>query len=107
MSLPDADICAKELQDLATSIDIKNHLGIIWSIDIMPIYEYACTTCGKEFEKLVRQSSPAPACPSCHSVDLRKKLSAFSAITGSGASDFPGPCGSCGHPDGPGACHFQ
>ncbi len=41
----------------------------------MPIYEYACSACGKEFEKLVRQSSPAPACPDCHSSDLHKKLS--------------------------------
>jgi putative FmdB family regulatory protein len=39
----------------------------------MPIYEYECTTCGKAFEKLVRQSSPAPECPGCQSTDLRKK----------------------------------
>lgn len=75
----------------------------------MPIYEYACAACGKEFEKLVRQSSPAPECPVCHSTDLCKKLSAFNAGSGSVAvaSDLPGPCGSCGHPDGPGACRFQ
>lgn len=75
----------------------------------MPIYEYACASCGKEFEKLVRQSSPAPECPDCHSSDLHKKLSAFAAVTGAaaGARDLPGPCGSCGHPDGPGACHLQ
>ncbi|MEF8718417.1 MAG: zinc ribbon domain-containing protein [Candidatus Accumulibacter necessarius] len=75
----------------------------------MPIYEYECTTCGKAFEKLVRQSSPAPECPGCHSTDLRKKVSAFAAITGSasGSADLPGPCGSCGHPDGPGACRFN
>ncbi|WP_291991442.1 zinc ribbon domain-containing protein [Candidatus Accumulibacter sp. ACC007] len=75
----------------------------------MPIYEYACSACGKEFEKLVRHSSPAAECPDCQSSDLRKKLSAFAALTGStaGANDLPGPCGSCGHPDGPGACRFQ
>ncbi|WP_300451994.1 zinc ribbon domain-containing protein [Accumulibacter sp.] len=73
----------------------------------MPIYEYACAACGREFEKLVRQSSPTPECPDCHSVDLRKKLSAFAAVSGSLARDGdPGPCGSCGHPDGPGACRF-
>ena len=75
----------------------------------MPIYEYECAACGKEFEKLVRQPLPAPECPDCHSTDLHKKLSAFAALSGSGAAadDFPGPCGSCGHPDGPGACRFK
>lgn len=74
----------------------------------MPIYEYACSACGKEFEKLLRQSSAAPECPDCHSTRLQKKLSAFAAVTrsASGAKDLPGPCGSFGHPDGPGACHF-
>jgi len=74
----------------------------------MPIYEYACTVCGKEFEKLVRQSSPHPECPNCHSSELRKKLSAFSALSSApSATALPGPCGSCGHPDGPGACRLQ
>lgn len=75
----------------------------------MPIYEYACAACGKEFEKLVRASAPAPECPACKSTDLRKKLSAFAAVSGtaSAVSELPGPCGSCGHPDGPGACRFN
>jgi len=87
----------------------RHHLEIIGSFDVMPIYEYACSACGKEFEKLVRQSSPAPECPDCHSSELRKKLSAFAApgSSASRAHDMPGPCGSCGHPDGPGACAFQ
>ena len=77
----------------------------------MPIFEYACSSCGNEFEKLVRQSSPVPECPSCHGTELKKKLSTFAAITGSAATAFPNdmaaPCGSCGHPDGPGACQFD
>ena len=32
----------------------------------MPIFEYSCNSCGKEFETLVRGSSPAPECPACH-----------------------------------------
>jgi putative FmdB family regulatory protein len=39
----------------------------------MPIFEYACRACGKEFEALVR-SSDTPQCP-CGSTDLQKKLS--------------------------------
>ena len=71
----------------------------------MPIYEYACTRCGHEFETLVRNGS-IPDCPSCHSTELAKKLSVF-ATGGSSteeASPAPGPCGSCGHRGGPGSC---
>ena len=75
----------------------------------MPIYEYQCASCGKEFELLVRNSSAAPACPACSSTELRKKLSAFAAITGSASAqaEFPAACQSCGNPGGPGACAFN
>ena len=75
----------------------------------MPIFEYACGSCSKEFEALVRSSSPAPECPDCHSTQLTKKLSTFAALTGSGTAsgEMPAACGSCGHPDGPGACQFN
>jgi putative FmdB family regulatory protein len=72
----------------------------------MPIYEYACSGCGNQFETLVR-SNTVPDCPSCHSTDLEKKLSVFAAHGGSAASApamAAGPCGSCGHPNGPGSC---
>ena len=71
----------------------------------MPIYEYACSKCGNEFEMLVRPST-VPGCPSCRSTELEKKLSVF-ATAGSTEDAAPvaaGPCGSCGHPGGPGAC---
>jgi len=76
----------------------------------MPIFEYACTSCGREFERLVRPSSPAPQCPDCRSEAVRKKLSAFAPLTGGGAAPAMAPagaCGSCGHPGGPGACQFD
>ena len=41
----------------------------------MPIFEYACKQCGKEFEALVRPNGNAPACPSCTSTELEKLLS--------------------------------
>jgi putative FmdB family regulatory protein len=74
----------------------------------MPIYEYACSKCGQEFETLVR-SGAVPDCPSCHSTDLEKKLSVFATAgpTAKAASVAAGPCGSCGHPDGPGACSVR
>lgn len=40
----------------------------------MPIYEYACRTCGHQFEILVR-TGDTPACPSCAGQDLEKLLS--------------------------------
>jgi len=71
----------------------------------MPIYEYACQDCAREFEQLVR-SDTVPECPQCHSTQLAKRLSVFA--TAASAPDalpaMPGPCGSCGHPDGPGSC---
>ena len=74
----------------------------------MPIFEYACTSCGKEFELLVRNSSRPPECPGCSGTDLRKKLSAFATISSaaSAQAEFPASCHVCGHPGGPGACAF-
>ncbi len=72
----------------------------------MPIYEYACRKCGHEFETLVR-SSTVPDCPSCRSTELEKKLSVFATAASSAGADAAvtgGPCGACGHPDGPGSC---
>ncbi len=74
----------------------------------MPIHEYACHSCGHEFEKLVR-SSDVPDCPQCGGTDLHRKLSVFATNT---SADAPpamaaAPCGSCGHPGGPGACQFS
>ena len=48
----------------------------------MPIYEYACRGCGKEFEILVR-TGETPECPACASRDLEKLLSGV-AIKSSG-----------------------
>lgn len=74
----------------------------------MPIFEYRCEDCHREFEALVRPST-RPACPHCGSTHLEKQLSVF-ATAGASSQEpaFAGePCGSCGHPDGPGACRFQ
>lgn len=76
----------------------------------MPIFEYACGDCGHAFEALVR-SSTVPACPQCHSTHLDKQLSVVGKVGGSMSADPApaslGPCGSCGHPDGPGACSLH
>jgi putative FmdB family regulatory protein len=45
----------------------------------MPIYEYQCQECGKEFEKLVRSisSTPEVECPHCGGKKVKKALSLF------------------------------
>ena len=40
----------------------------------MPIYEYRCRGCGRQFETLVLKSA-TPACPACSSEDLDRLLS--------------------------------
>ena len=74
----------------------------------MPIYEYACRDCGKQFEYLTREGQ-APQCPSCDSAELDKQLSTFAVSAGGAAPKAQGfgPCGSCGDPRGPGSCSMN
>ena len=48
----------------------------------MPIYEYTCRGCGKQFEILVRKAD-TPACPACAGHDLEKMLSGVAIKSGS------------------------
>ena len=76
----------------------------------MPLFEYACKECDREFEALVRNSE-TPECPSCHGTDLERRLSVFAAHTQggspSGEMQAMGGCGRCGDPRGPGACSMN
>jgi putative FmdB family regulatory protein len=74
----------------------------------MPLYEYSCRGCNRQFEALVR-GAETPECPACHGRDLERRLSVFAAHT-AGAATKPvaaGPCGTCGDPRGPGACSMN
>lgn len=42
----------------------------------MPLYEYRCQSCARDFEALVRPGD-TPACPSCGSTGLDRLISAF------------------------------
>ncbi|MCP3899030.1 MAG: zinc ribbon domain-containing protein, partial [Desulfobacteraceae bacterium] len=45
----------------------------------MPIYEYQCNKCNKEFEKLIFKGEEDDiTCPKCKSPDIVKKMSATS-----------------------------
>jgi len=62
----------------------------------MPIFEYRCGSCGKDFEKLVFGSQEV-RCPECDSAEVKKKFSTF-GLSGVGkpfAGTSSAGCGSC------------
>jgi putative FmdB family regulatory protein len=61
----------------------------------MPIYEYTCRDCNREFEALVR-SDTVPACPQCHSTQVDKQLSVVGKVGASSSSASPAAMGGCG-----------
>lgn len=60
----------------------------------MPIYEYRCTSCGHELEKLQKLSDPELTdCPACAKPELKKLISAAGfQLKGNGwyVTDFKG-----------------
>ena len=56
----------------------------------MPMYDYTCRSCGGNFEKKLpmSQAGETQACPSCDSLDTRKRIGAI-AFNG-GASSTTG-----------------
>lgn len=74
----------------------------------MPMYEYQCKSCLREFEELVF-GDESPICPHCHSANTEKLVSRPCACRREGG-DFGGAgsggacggcsggsCASCGH----------
>ncbi|MBF0117531.1 MAG: zinc ribbon domain-containing protein [Desulfobacterales bacterium] len=74
----------------------------------MPIYEYHCKTCNKDFECLVF-GKEEPECPTCNNKNVERILSSCGFVSkGKGGettrtsssscgSCSSGSCGSCGH----------
>ena len=60
----------------------------------MPVYEFVCNECKREFEELVMSKNEVIECPSCGSRDARKLMSAF-AVTGSARKASASSCGTC------------
>ena len=62
----------------------------------MPLYEYTCGECGKEFAVLVRSmaNQDTPSCPECGSTETNKALSSFCCVDAStGSTASPAACG--------------
>ncbi|HEX7714042.1 MAG TPA: zinc ribbon domain-containing protein [Bacillota bacterium] len=73
----------------------------------MPIYEFRCRDCRREFEELCGMGCESLPCPSCHSRNTQRKLSTFAAKSSgsSGSQNLGGhSCGSC-HGGSCSGCH--
>lgn len=70
----------------------------------MPIYEYTCTSCGAQFDQLIRsaQDEQSVTCPKCSARKVERRPSVFAAHGSTAATSQPrGGCGRCGDPNGP------
>lgn len=61
----------------------------------MPVYEYHCDKCGKDFDLFVRSASQRsePECPRCGSAKVKKAVSLFGVAGASGRQDLSASCG--------------
>ena len=62
----------------------------------MPLYEFYCADCGREFEKMMRfdQADEKPVCPNCAGKSTQKKFSLFAAKAPDAGISTSGSCGS-------------
>jgi putative FmdB family regulatory protein len=67
----------------------------------MPIYNYRCTNCGTEFERLVRSDTQV-ACPDCQGERLERLMSLTARPAGRGQA--PADYSRLGPPPGSGCC---
>lgn len=72
----------------------------------MPIFEYACSSCQKQFDCLMRNAADEKdvTCPDCGGNKLEKLFSVPAAPRAAAALQpvsRAGGCGRCGDPNGP------
>jgi putative FmdB family regulatory protein len=61
----------------------------------MPIFEFKCQDCGKQFEELIYRSDEPVACPICGSGKAEKMVSTFASNAFAGHSSTGCSDGSC------------
>ena len=68
----------------------------------MPLYEYRCADCSKQFEILQRmgESGEGLTCPGCGGEEVQRQLSTFAASTASASTAAEAACetAGCGSP---------
>lgn len=64
----------------------------------MPVYEFRCNDCGKQFSKLIIRKDDIPGCPFCKSQNVEKLISNIAAFgkTGPSFGSSGGCCNSGG-----------
>ena len=62
----------------------------------MPIYEYWCNQCEREFERYVQTAQAAVECPACQSGRVTRRLSVLGALRLGGTGPAVGASGSGG-----------
>ena len=71
----------------------------------MPIYEYRCNQCEREFERYVQTGQAAVACPACRSARVTRRLSVLGALRPGGTAAAAGMSGGGGCCGGGCGCH--
>ncbi len=61
----------------------------------MPMYEYRCAGCGRDFERYVPSAGVTVTCPACAGHDVKRKLSLFAFKSEGGTVATMPPGGSC------------
>ena len=69
----------------------------------MPIYEYTCSGCSKDFELLIRGTEVA-RCPTCGNSRIARQISVPAVHNSAGVQDLPICQADSGPPCGPDFC---
>ncbi|MDE7301393.1 MAG: zinc ribbon domain-containing protein [Clostridia bacterium] len=62
----------------------------------MPLLQYLCTACGKNFEELVKHCDDQVKCPHCGAAGKRTYCGQIYSATGKPAKKCSGNCKTCG-----------
>jgi putative FmdB family regulatory protein len=71
----------------------ETRLRLLQRSNTVPIYEYVCRKCEKQFEELVFGASQ-PVCPACQSPEVERILSSVS-VGRAQSESAPSACDSC------------
>ncbi|HIE10604.1 MAG TPA: zinc ribbon domain-containing protein [Kiritimatiellae bacterium] len=61
----------------------------------MPLFEFTCRKCGRNFELLLRLPGPKPRCPECGSSRVERQFSGFFWRASGSDGGAGSPCSGC------------